>query len=80
MEFIRPDLTIHAANRAILTFHADGRVTADPDLTADKAARAIIALLVNNGWLKYAPDAAPSPDRTVNGGLRESGEYPGVTG
>lgn len=51
------DLTISGpgANAAWLTFHQDGRVTANPDLQPDEAARQLIEVFVKFGWLKYAP-------------------------
>lgn len=77
-----PPGSLHLCNResgTLMVFHADGRVTADPRLKADEAARAIIAALLEHGWLKYAP-AASAPDRTITGGLRESGDYTGIAG
>lgn len=44
-----------AGSGPIMTFHADGRVTADPNLKPDEAARKIIALLVEGGWFKFLP-------------------------
>lgn len=46
-----------AAGRSLLSFHSDGTVTANPDMKPDDAARAIISLLVKEGWLRYAPSA-----------------------
>lgn len=55
--FIRlPPQSLHlcAGGRTVMAFHHDGTVTTDPSLKPDEAARQIIALLVSNGWLKYA--------------------------
>lgn len=42
-----PSLTFHAGgNKPIMTFHPDGRVTADPDMDADEAARKIIEIII----------------------------------
>lgn len=42
-------------NKPLLVFYADGRVTADPDLKPDEAARELISLLVRCGWFKFLP-------------------------
>lgn len=42
-----PSLTFHVGgNKPIMTFHPDGRVTADPDMDADEAARKIIDIII----------------------------------
>lgn len=46
------DQSISSGTRTLMTFHSDGRVTADPTLKPDETAAAIIELLTKNGWLR----------------------------
>lgn len=46
--------TAIGTSKPLMIFHADGRVTADPDLKPDAAAAAIIDIFVKSGWLKPA--------------------------
>lgn len=55
INFIEPTITITAGGKAVLVLHPDGRVTSDPDVDADDAAWALIAMLIRHGWLRYAP-------------------------
>jgi hypothetical protein len=58
------------SGRAVLVLHADGRVTSDPDLKADDAARALIDVLTRCGWL------ALSGWKPVDDGARDGSSWP----